>query len=431
MLGLAVLVLGGSFVFHSEWTIWKWLFYGVLVLAGLGWHRDLVRVWSESGVFRWAVWWVGWMLGVSFVRVGLSGNEVGTYESWCWGAAGLLAWLAMLHHLGRSCRLTDVLGMSVVGAAAVSAVVSVVHYGWYQPGWHWGMRLSNWMVYGGWNQVCSGVTYAFAAVWALLIGVAAGRGLVLRLMVGLAHGVLVFAALSSLSRGALLVLLAGHGALILLQLKPGLGGFGRFLVVFALFHGVMPELARTRDGASVPETKVSRRYPRVIDHNPLREWTKRADTGRLEIYREAGKAMVGNGVAGLLFGQGLWSESASWNQSLEDAPLHPHSVFVATALHGGVVGLAGLLAVLGRGLVEGWSAFRRKQWPLALVLSVAGLCGVIFDGHSLASLNSIPRFEPLLVWTGLLLGSGRLARVVAEQRGKPMAASVHQASGEA
>ena len=94
----------------------------------------------------------------------------------------------------------------------------------------------------------------------------------------------------------------------------------------------------------------------------------------------------------------------------EERPQHPHSVFVATALHGGLVGLAGLLIVLGSGLRGALCVARLPDgWVGGMVLALAGLAGVVFDGHSLASLDTIPRFEPLILWPGLLLAAGRLS----------------------
>lgn len=394
-----VWLLAGTFVFHSQWTIWKGLFWLVAALLLLGWHRDLAFAWRQSPVWRGALLWVAGMLGVSLLTAGPQGSE-----NWLWGAAGLLAWLVMLHHTGRSARRTALLGGAVVAAAAFSALYSIVELACYEPGWHWGMRLGNQLVYGGWNQVCSGVTYAFAAVWALCLGLDPTRRPWTRWLLAAAHVLLVFTALASLSRGALLVLLAGHATALLLTPRRAAGGALRLALVFALFHLLMPALARP-DSQSPPETEVSRRYPRVIDGNPLREWTKRGATGRLEMYDAVRQTLREGGAKRTLLGTGLWSDAALWNHRLpeRDRAPHPHSVFAATALHGGLIGLAGLLAVLLIGLITAW----RARWTEGLVLTGAGLAGVVFDGQSLASLDTLPRFEPLLVWTGLLLAGGR------------------------
>ena len=74
------------------------------------------------------------------------------------------------------------------------------------------------------------------------------------------------------------------------------------------------------------------------------------------------------------------------------------------------MGLAGLLLILGLGFKQGHELAGRtgeSSWSLGVVLALAGLAGVVFDGHSLASLDSVPRFEPLIVWPGLLLAAGR------------------------
>jgi hypothetical protein len=404
MLALAVLVLGGSFVCHSEWTIWTGLFWGGLGLVVLGWHREWWGAWRDSGVFRGVCIWLGWMLGASMLRVGWASGEMGSPQSWAWGAVGLGAWLLMLHWVGRDERAADCLGVAVVGLAVWSAGYSVVWYGWVKPDWHWGMRLSNGLVYGGWNQVCSGVTWAFGAVWALVL---AGRPGWPRWGKGLlagAHLALVFVALATLSRGALLMLLVGHGAWLLSFGKKAGWGTARLVAVLTVFHLVMPGLVEV--GGT--ETEVSRRYPRVIDANPLKEWTKRADTGRFEMYGAVVKALTAGSSADLLFGFGAWATNEPWHRYLEEeTPMHPHSVLAGSALQGGLLGLGGLVVVVGLGLRAAWRVGRVSGWPGYWVLALAGLAGVMFDGHSLATINSVPRFEPLLVWTGLLLASGQ------------------------
>lgn len=405
MLALALLVLGGSFVFHSEWTIWSWLFIGGVVLAWLGWYREWRQAWSQSVVIRGLMLWTSGMLLISLMRAGWEGGEMGSPRSWAWGSMGLLAWGVALHGIGRDGRWARWLGASVVSLAAFSAAFSVVHYGWLKPDWHWGMRLSNGLVYGGWNQVCSGVTWAFAAVWALVLAGQPSRARWERWLFIVAHLLLLFVAMATLSRGALLVLLVGHGCWVLSFGRKAWPGVIRFGVVMALFHLVMPSLVKPGG----PETEVSRRYPRVIDANPLKEWTKRADTGRFEMYAAVAKALTEGKAGNTLFGFGEWASNEPWHRHLkEEQPMHPHSVFAGTALQGGVVGLVGLLVVLGLGLRTAWSAGRAAGWPGYFVLALAGLAGVTFDGHSLATLNSIPRFEPLLVWTALLLASGQV-----------------------
>jgi len=408
MTGMAAFLLGGAFVFRSEWTLWKGLFWSVVGLLFMGWHREVVSVWRESLLFRIAVVWMLWMLGVSFLLGGLSGNEAKSYQNWCWGGAGLVAWWVMLYHTGRDRVRTQILGWIVILAAAYSALASILHYGFLTPDWHWGKRLGNVLVYGGWNQVCSGLTWAFAAIWALLLGLRGESNRWLRWLAWCAHGVLVFAALATLSRGALMVLVVGHlAALVYGGVKNGGGvAFMRFLALFAIFHAVLP--------GTLPQEDGSGRYPRVIDSNPLVEWSRRADTGRLAMYAAVGEAMQSGGTRWWLAGDGQWAMNSRWNQPIEEAPHHPHSVFVATALHGGLIGLAGLLLILAVGLKLGhelaWGA-AESAWPLGVVLALAGLAGVVFDGHSLASLDSVPRFEPLIVWPGLLLAAGRRMQV--------------------
>ncbi len=406
MLLSAVWLLAGTFVFYSQWTIWNGLSWLVLAFLAGGGFVDVANAWRNSLVFRGVTVWVLWLLACAWLLWGSAGGQ-----NWAWGALGLLFWCVALHGLGRDAIKSTLLGGMVVAAATFSALYSLIALAWFEPGWHWGMRLGNQLVYDGWNQVCSGLTYAFAAVWAMGLALETPRRTWLRRLLAASHGVLIFTALASLSRGALLVLIAGHAVALLLCGKRAAGGAVRLALVFALFHWLMPALARP-DNQSPSETEVSRRYPHVIDGNPLREWTKRGATGRLEMYEAVWQTLREDGPVRLLFGAGLWSDPALWSHRLpeRDRAPHPHSVFAATAMHGGLIGLAGLLVVLGLGFAAAWEAARKEGWPLGLILASAGLAGVLFDGQSLASLDTLPRFEPLLVWTGLMLAGGRAAR---------------------
>lgn len=405
---LSGFLLGGAFLFHSEWTLWHGMVRGVAALVLIGWHRDILAAWRGALLFRVAVVWVLGMLGISYWLGGMGENEAKSHVNWCWGGAGLAAWWVMLFHTGRDAARTRVLGWLVITAAAFSALASVWHFGFMTPDWHWGRRLGNALVYGGWNQVCSGVTWAFAAVWAFLLGMKSEPSRMLRWLAWAVHSLLVFVALASLSRGALMVMVVGHVAALAYGGWKGGGGaaLARFLGVFALFHMLLPGAVREEDASGC--------YPRVIDSNPLIEWTRRADTGRFAMYSAVMDALQKGGPKMWLAGDGQWALNSRWNQPIEEAPLHPHSVFVATALHGGLVGLAGLLVVLSLGLKSCHNLARNSSgnpWPVAMVLAVAGVSGVVFDGHSLSSLDSIPRFEPLIVWPGLLLAAGRWAQM--------------------
>ena len=95
--------------------------------------------------------------------------------------------------------------------------------------------------------------------------------------------------------------------------------------------------------------------------------------------------------------------------------------FAPLALYVGVIAAVALTTRTGSDDTDYFFASRRLHWiqsvlsvissetsvATTVVFPAAGLAGVIFDGHSLASLDSIPRFEPLIAWTGLLLAAGR------------------------
>jgi hypothetical protein len=428
-------VLAGTFLLYSDWYLWRYLvillpfFFGWILLvllrvqlgrevvAGRGFFSDGGKWWMPAGV-AWLVGLGGWLLWMA-LRMWAGNDWASSVTGWLWGGLGLLGWVLAMGVVGMSGRALRWLGLVVVLAAFLSACYSIWYHSTQVEGWHWGYRLQNQLVYGGWNAVCSGVTYAFAAVWAALVvqrlPVLPG-GLWWRLMGGVVHGVLIFAALASLSRGALLVLVCGHLALVVVKRVEGLGSLLRFGLVFLGFHWMLPGVTQERVLPPEQETEVGRMYPRVIDSNPLKEWSKRGSTGRMEIYAAAWRSVKQGGAGVLMMGRGLSDSTAGWAAGLEEDPGHPHSVWVGALLHGGLLGGGGLLVLVLSGL---WRAYCLRQTEVGewgLVLAVAGLAGTLFDGQTVQALNSVPRFEPLLFWTGLaLLGLSGVRGGIREQ----------------
>jgi hypothetical protein len=353
--------------------------------------------------------WIGWMLALAFWHGDSSAEGERSLGEWLGGGLGMGGLLVLLARTGGQEGARMWFGTTVVVAAAFSVVWSLVECVWFVEGWHWGMRLTNRMVYGGWNAVCSGLTWAFAAVWALALGLdwkRSGKGSWLRLSAAGCHVALAFASLATLSRGALLVLLAGHAAALLVAPRRALWGCARLVAVLFVFHSVLPPLTRAAAKPPELETEMGRRYPRVIDGNPLREWTKRADTGRMEMYGAVLAAMNTGGWRSWMFGHGLAVDGELWHGGLDEHPPHPHSLWMATLFHGGLPALAILLGIALGGLACAFRVARTDGWVVPWILAAAGCAGLLFDGQSVAAINTIPRFEPLLFWTGLALAAG-------------------------
>ena len=81
---------------------------------------------------------------------------------------------------------------------------------------------------------------------------------------------------------------------------------------------------------------------------------------------------------------------------------HLHSAFFATFVHGGIIGIGLLIPLVSVGFGRAWSLAVKGDatWYILLAFGCAGL---LFDGESLASLTTAPRFEGLLFWTPLIV----------------------------
>ena len=64
---------------------------------------------------------------------------------------------------------------------------------------------------------------------------------------------------------------------------------------------------------------------------------------------------------------------------------HSHSAFVATLYHGGVVGLALLLAIVAAASCRAWRIARGRGDPTGLVLLLFGVVCLLLDGNRLVS----------------------------------------------
>jgi hypothetical protein len=76
---------------------------------------------------------------------------------------------------------------------------------------------------------------------------------------------------------------------------------------------------------------------------------------------------------------------------------HLHSAFFATFVHGGIIGAVLLLALLLQALRSARN-LAQKGDATWIALLAFGCGGLLFDGESLTSLATAPRFEGLLFW---------------------------------
>ncbi|MCA1962875.1 MAG: O-antigen ligase family protein [Prosthecobacter sp.] len=289
----------------------------------------------------------------------------------------------------------------------------IIFYGLKEDA-HIGVPLKNWFIYGGWNTVCTGMTFGFAAVWAAWEWRESAKGSASWKKASwlIASVLLNIATLLTLSRGALLALTAAHLVWFLPQgwraaWRPVIL-FAGCVAIFQLAAPVVSYLAAKEVAADlgVEAEVVHSRIQDfgVIPPNPALRLLERGDNGRFAIYAGALSSMTT--WRDWLLGKGLWSANDAWSCGLWWNPEHLHSVYLDSLVRGGVLSLLGLLFLTGWGLVRAWRLAVEGE-ALWLVLAVFGLVGMVFDGDSLCTMLSVPRFEMLLFWTPLVIASAR------------------------
>ena len=215
-----------------------------------------------------------------------------------------------------------------------------------------------------------------------------------------AIALLHFAAFLSGSRGAMLAMAGGHAVLLLARgWRRGRVAACVFVLTGLCYFTSAPLLTRIAQWRSqqVEATPASH----GITHH-FQKAVARGDNSRLEIYRAGWNAMDSRWI-----GTGQWGVTGIWQcelQSKTDISMmgHLHSAFLATLVHGGIIGMTLLLVALGCGIKRAWrlAVGGDATW---LALLTFGCTGLLFDGESLASLATAPRFEGLLFWLPLTI----------------------------
>lgn len=381
----------------------EWFHLGWLLCVGT-WALISTSLGSEGA--RWPVdrasllisLFLGWMtlrsLAAEPFQHGQALLEAGRGLS---GTALLVLLCLLLWRAGADAlALRRVAQFSALCAAAAAATSIIFCYA-YLPGHVPGERLQNILVHGGLNQVCTGLIFGFCGLWLLALPSSVPA---VRFLAAFLH----WAALLSGSRGVMLALACGHAVLLAAcgwrrgrsGLAVLLGAGGLYLVTLAVFDS----------------------YPRwhsrpVLQHvaaAPAHVWTHisdRADSGRLRIYQAGWRA-----ASQPCFGLGQWGIKPTWHDGLlpdtHGIQGHLHSVFLATYLHGGLVGLLLLGLLLREAAVRACRLARGvAPEPAWAALLAYGCAGLLFDGESLTSVATLPRFEGLLFWVPLVLTFSR------------------------
>ncbi len=405
---LPVFLAGYSCMFNN-WVHFSWLLLlGIPTLWQADWRRALPRL-AQDRLLMLAFVFLGWMTLRSCLVDPRAAHEA--LEDAGRGLLGLgalvlftlLAWMqaAQPWQLQRSGALLGYISLA-------AAIISVVLFYFILPGHVLGERLTNIFVYGGLNAVCTGLIFGFAALWLNCL-----RGRLVhpheRLRNICAVGVLLLACFFTASRGAVLALMFGHAALFLGRgWRRGLGPCLLFIAIAGLYVAGAPLVARLSQMQARARSEAVARAATPISPEmalPVQHFIHRWDGGRFEIYK-AGLGTLPT-LRDRIIGIGQWGTKERWSKLLPRAdPLmgHLHSAFLATYVHGGVIGASLLLAVLCWGFRRA-TVLARMGDATWLALLAHGCGGLLFDGETLCSLASQPKFESLILWFPLIVTS--------------------------
>jgi len=401
---------------YTQWVQFIWLAVALLVTAGKIDWKGMARRAIRDPFIQTACGFLGWMTLRSLLT-GSEGRHPWFQEAgpWLAGALGLVAFAAVAWQAASRLRALEAVGAFVGGAALLAAITSIILFYFVLPHHGLGERLSDWFVFGGLNPVCTGLIFGFAVMWVICLkSRCQGDMGVVALTIG--QILLLLAVLFTRSRGALLALVAGHAALLV-----GLGWrqlWREALILiavcaaFQLSGPLLADLAWRQEQARLPPSQrtQSEASPQTSGNELMREMVDRADSGRFEIYR-AGLDTLPH-VKDWLFGVGQWNTDHLWLSRLEMTkfpPEHLHSAYLATLVHGGLIGLALVLALIFQGLKRAFNLARRGEFTW-WVLLIYGCTGLLFDGQTFTRLNSVPLYEPLLVAFPLVVAASSWTR---------------------
>lgn len=319
------------------------------------------------------------------------------------GAGLLMLFCALVWQQAQKGEWLNAMGWVAGMTAAAAALISILLSYFVLPNHYAGERLMNLLVHGGLNPVCTGLIFGFTALWLAALVENRSKPVPSRIAWA-AIGLLHFAAFLSGSRGAMLALACGHAVLLSARgWRRGRMAVCVFFLTGALYFTSAPLLARIAQWRSGPAA-VTASAPGFTHH--FQKAVERGDNSRLDIYRAGWHAMDS-----LWTGTGQWGVRETWQCELQakrniSMMTHLHSAFLATFVHGGIIGAMLLLAALGRGsrCACRLAAAGDATW---IALLAFGCGGLLFDGESLASLTTAPRFEGLLFWLPLTVALAR------------------------
>ena len=315
------------------------------------------------------------------------------------GAVLLPVYLVAIWLVGRRGKSARLLVQTIAWAGFAAATAALYFWWRIQTVEEPGARLRNPLVHSGLHPVTTGITIGFAAVAAAaLYGGTLSRSI--RALLTLAVGVMCLAVMLTLSRGALLAMSAGLLTLLpaLLASMPLKAAWkkagapvlaaGAVISAFLMFAGTL-----------APDPPVTAPADVVLSDHVVEDYFRRGDSGRANFHRCGFESL--DSWDKHLTGTGLWVAEAELEKRSGGHIDHLHSIFVATYVHSGLIGLSMLAALLLMGFRRAWALARAGQ-PVWLVLLVCGITTLIYDGQSACSLRTHARFENLVLWFPLI-----------------------------
>lgn len=380
------------------------------------WRRDFGIQIGHQGRAVWVLMaaFLGWMW------LGMFRGSREMPQEWLAEGMNVLATALFLAGLWRAALRPSRLEWLLRGLAGVGALTAAVSVGVFihrEAEGMFGGRLENVMVFGGegLHPVNSGLMWGFAAM-ASAAALTQTRSLAARAGHGAVLVLLSLAVFLTQTRGAVLGLAAAVIALAALRPLKTWAPVMAVILCAGWASQHLPELLPAGMAPAEPSAQiVARGGPASDGQGPpvtpalTGMVAKSPDNGRFALY----KVLWGRiqGAWEVIAGRGFWACDNAMAGEIHWRAPHPHGAFLGTFYHGGLIGLALIVALLWRAGRAGWWLARRNLDARWAVLLACGLAGLVFDGHSLALARTVPMVETLLFWFPLLAGAALAAKV--------------------
>ncbi len=359
----ALLVFLAGFYFFPQSKPHNTAYYVLVLLPFLLSLRrqDLVAYW-QSSIFRLTI------IFLVYLTLSLAWGEHTMLDDWIKYTKRLLYMFGFVcmvmayynpQYLNKLCKV-------IASVAVVMAVVSMVLYdsSLYPPP----DRLKNFGILD--HEIISASTYGFAAI-VLLYGFPLEHQYRLWIKLG-GFSILLLDMLLTQSRGPILALT------ITICIVELLHGKHRKLVIVFIIASIAAGILMFTDAIDTPA------------------WIVRngGDTYRLQIWQHVWQRILGSPWYGL----GLSANETIVFPACSCIP-HPHNIFLATMLYGGVLGLLMLIVLLAHSLMIAFSQFKSDQQVKFLAFLLFGIICGLTDGNKLID---HPRPMWLYFWLPIL-----------------------------